>query len=93
MNEMSDLAIATGIAFMLRIFLGMLAFFAIAAIVQYCVRRIDASRPTQRSRRQEFNQVKRHARARRAMATDITPRFPQVSAIDLDELARRAGEP
>jgi len=95
MNEWSDVAIATGIVFMLRIFLGLLGFIAIAAVVQYVrehIRRIDASRPTPRARRKEFRGAERNARGRKAMATDLQPRFPQVSALDHDALERKAAQ-
>lgn len=50
MSESSDLAIALGIVFMLRIFLGLLAFLLVAAVVRFLIERIDARRPTPRTR-------------------------------------------
>jgi hypothetical protein len=85
MNEWSDAAIANGIALMLRVFLGMLAFLAVAAVVKFFVERIDARRP-----RRDIRRIERHSRARRQMARDLQPRFPQVSALDHDALERRA---
>jgi hypothetical protein len=44
-NEWSDAAIAAGIALMLQVFLGLLAFFLVAAVVKFIVERVDRSRP------------------------------------------------
>jgi hypothetical protein len=88
-DEWSDLAIANGIALMLQVFLCLLAFFLVVAVIKFVIDWTDAHRPLPR---REVRRVERNARGRKAMATDIRPRYAQVSALDWDDLEQRASK-